>query len=211
MTDPIHGQGPHAPRTEREAPASFAQERLWFLDRMHPGDPAYNVPVAWRVAGALDAAALERALTALSARHQALRTTLAERGGAVVQVVHAPAPFALDVRDLSHRPRAALVRISPAEHWLVLVFHHVIVDGWSLGVFFGELAAAYAAARRGADADLGDAPAQYADYAAWQRESLTADEVAKQAAFWRGELQGEPTLLELPKDRVRQDFAWSDG
>src|SRR5206468_3089700 len=173
-----------------EAPASFAQRRLWLVDRLEPGSAAYNVPAFWRLRGALDAAALGRALSTVVARHEALRTTFAERGDEPVQVVAPPAPLSLVPEDLSQaeagrvaadeaaRPfdlaagpllRVRLLRLAADDHVLLLTVHHAVCDGWSLGVVCGELAALYDAERSGAGAALPPLAVQYGDYAAWQR------------------------------------------
>ncbi|HEU0301681.1 MAG TPA: amino acid adenylation domain-containing protein, partial [Longimicrobium sp.] len=215
----------------RLAPASFAQERLWFLDRLEPGSSVYNVSSAWRIAGPLDAAALERALTGLVRRHEALRTTFAVQQGAPVQVVAPPAEVALPAADLADVPagerleaarrmaaeeadrpfdlergplfRPSLLRLADDDHVLVLTLHHAVADGWSQGVLYRELAELYAAALRGQDAGLPALPVQYADFAAWQRESLRGEALEAQLAWWRERLAGAPPLLELPWDRPR--------
>jgi amino acid adenylation domain-containing protein len=213
-------------------PLSFAQQRLWFLDQLEPGSSAYNVPAALRIRGALHVAALERALGDILARHESLRTTFhpaVDRDP--VQVIAPPAPFRLPSDDLSALPaaereaearrraseevarpfdlargplfRARLLRLSPEDRVLVVTLHHAVSDGWSMGVFFRELDALYAAHVRGADSPLAPLPVQYADFAAWQRAHLTGAVLDAQLAFWRGRLAGAPTALELPADRPR--------
>ncbi|HEX8276356.1 MAG TPA: amino acid adenylation domain-containing protein, partial [Longimicrobiaceae bacterium] len=223
---------PVVPTDRTEAPPlSFAQERLWFLDRMEPGSPAYNIPLAWRLGGALDAAALETALGEIVRRHEALRTTFAERAGTPVQVVAPFRGFALPVEELSapgaaereaevarlaagdaERPfdlaagplfRARLLRLAADDHVLLLCMHHVVSDGWSLGVLLRELSVLYAAFRDGRESPLPELPVQYADYAAWQRRHLRAETLDRQLAYWRERLAGAPALLELPTDRPR--------
>ena len=212
-------------------PLSFAQERLWFLSRMEPESPFYNVPAALRLGGALDAAALERALGQVVRRHEALRTTLRERDGAPVQVVAPFAGFALPVEDLSAlagaereaavrrraseeaaRPfdlpagplfRARLLRLADDDHALLLCMHHVVSDGWSMGVLFRELSAFYAAGRGGVEGPPADLPVQYADHAVWQRDALRGDALDGLLAWWRERLAGAPALLELPTDHPR--------
>ncbi|HET7232832.1 MAG TPA: amino acid adenylation domain-containing protein, partial [Longimicrobium sp.] len=215
----------------RPLPLSFAQERLWFLDRLEPGSASYNIPAALRLAGALDAAAMERALGEIVHRHEALRTVFREAGDGAVQVIAPFAGFALPVEDLSAldesareaavqaraaeeaaRPfdlsagplfRANLLRLGADEHVLLLCMHHIVADAWSLGVLFRELSALYAAYRDGAEAALPDLPVQYADYAAWQRNVLQGAVLDRQLAWWKGRLAGAPALLELPTDRPR--------
>ncbi|HEX7243296.1 MAG TPA: amino acid adenylation domain-containing protein, partial [Longimicrobiaceae bacterium] len=212
-------------------PLSFAQERLWFIDRMEPGSAAYNVPVALRLAGVLDAGALERALGEIVRRHEALRTVFREVDGSPVQVVAPFAGFVLPIADLSGpdaetreaeasrrtreeagRPfdlaagplfRAGLLRLGGEEHVLLLSMHHVVSDGWSRGVLFRELSALYAAYREGRESPLAEPAVQYADYAVWQREQLRGDALERQLAYWKERLGGAPTLLELPTDRPR--------
>ncbi|WP_420126423.1 amino acid adenylation domain-containing protein [Longimicrobium sp.] len=220
---PARGAGP--------APLSFAQERLWFLDRMEPGNAFYNLPNAVRMGGALDHAALERALGEIVRRHEALRTVFAEADGAPVQVIASFGGFVLPVEDLSGlgeadreaaarqriqeeaaRPfdlsagplfRAALLRLGETDHVLLLSMHHIVSDGWSLGVLLREMWALYEAFREGRASPLSALPVQYADYAAWQREQLAGEALDRQLAYWRERLSGAPELLELPADHPR--------
>jgi amino acid adenylation domain-containing protein len=212
-------------------PLSLAQERLWFLDRLEPGSAVYNVPMARRLGGALDEAALERALGEIVRRHEALRTVFAEVGGSPVQVIAPFGGFALPVEDLSGssdadreaavrrrareeaaRPfdlaagplfRAALLRLGQEEHVLLLSMHHIVSDGWSMGVLYRELSALYAAYREGRESPLAELAVQYADYAVWQREQLEGEVLDRQLAYWRERLAGAPELLELPTDHPR--------
>ncbi len=218
------------PRTG-PVPLSFAQERLWFLDQLQPGTAFYNIPAALRLGGALDAAALERALGETVRRHDALRTVFAEAEGRPVQVILPFAGFVLPVEDLSAldgaereaaarrraaeeatRPfdlaagplfRASLLRLAPDEHVLVMCVHHVVSDGWSMEVLFRELSVLYGAYRQGDPSPLPDLPVQYADYAVWQREQLEGEVLNRQLAYWKGQLGGAPELLELPADHPR--------
>ncbi|MFL5540624.1 MAG: amino acid adenylation domain-containing protein, partial [Longimicrobiaceae bacterium] len=199
-------------------PPSFAQERLWFLDRFEAERSLYNIPAALRLSGALDARALERALGEIVRRHESLRTTFPEADGAPVQVVAPFAGFALPVEDLSTPPdaereaqvrrlasedaarpfdlsagplcRAGLLRLGEAEHVLLLCMHHVVSDGWSLGVLFRERSALYAAYRDGGESPLPDPAVQYADYAVWQREHLRGDVLDRQVTYWKERLAG---------------------
>ena len=217
---------PARPRPER-LPLSFAQQRLWFLDQLEPGSPLYNVPGALRLEGELDAGALERALSALVERHEALRTVFPQLDGAPVQQVLPPAPLALEIEevaeaeldgrireearapfDLARGPllRARLLRLGAREHVLLLVLHHIVSDGWSIRVLFRELSTLYAAFSRGAadpTALLPPLPAQYADHALWQREHLQGEALERQIGYWREALAGAPPALELPADRPR--------
>ncbi|WP_148100418.1 condensation domain-containing protein, partial [Streptomyces sp. NL15-2K] len=204
-------------------PLSFAQERLWFLDDFAPGSTEYNISAGLRLSGDLNVAALQAAVDGLVARHEVLRTTFDSVEGRGVQRVH-PAlevpvrvvtPVADEVREtLQHEAtipfdlrtgplmRVLLVRTTPTEHILVLSMHHIVTDGWSMGVVTRELSALYAAAVRGEEAVLPGLPVQYGDYAVWQRERLAGDALEGQLGYWRGQLAGlEP--LELPTDRPR--------
>jgi amino acid adenylation domain-containing protein/non-ribosomal peptide synthase protein (TIGR01720 family) len=216
---------------DRPLPLSFAQQRLWFLHQRDPESAAYNLASGFRLRGDLDAAALGRAFDALVARHESLRTTFPERGGAPVQQVAAPAPVPIHAEDLrplapgareaavrdrlaaaGARPfdlargpllRVSLLRTDDAEWVIVFAAHHVVLDGWSAGVMARELAALYDAFASGADAGLSPLPVQYADYAVWQREQMAGPAPEAQLAWWRARLQGAPPLLELPTDHPR--------
>ncbi len=218
-------------------PASFAQQRLWFLDQLLPGSPIYNIRQAVRVSGDLDVVALRCALDALVARHEILRTTFESEGGQPVQVIasvgHIDVPLfdlsalqgqareaeeqrliaeeAQRAFDLRHGPllRCTLLRLAPREHVLLLTVHHIVFDGWSSGVFKGELGELYCAARSGVPASLPPLPIQYADYAVWQREWLQGGILEGQLAYWRRQLEGV-AVLDLPTDFPRpavQTFA----
>ncbi|HEV2783795.1 MAG TPA: amino acid adenylation domain-containing protein, partial [Actinophytocola sp.] len=228
------------PIVERDGPLplSFAQQRLWFLNEFEPGGIEYNTPLAVRLRGELDVDALNGALTGLVARHESLRTTFDSVDGRGVQVVHEPHEVRVPVRDLtglpeadraaeldrflaaeSRRPfdlregppvRIRLVRLAEREHVLLLAMHHIVTDGWSVNVIVGELSAGYAAAVRGERPELPPLPVQYADYAAWQRESLAGTALAEQVEYWRGQLAGVPPL-ELPTDRPRPAVRTTNG
>ncbi|HET7460810.1 MAG TPA: amino acid adenylation domain-containing protein [Longimicrobium sp.] len=212
-------------------PLSFAQERLWFLDRLHPGSGFYNVPLALRLEGALDVPALERALGEVVRRHQALRTAFPEHGGAPVQEIRPFTGFTLPVDDLSalegagreaevrrradedaERPfdlaaappvRVRLLRLGDEEHVLLLCTHHVVTDGWSVEVLFRELWAAYAAFGAGGEPSLPTLPVQYADFAVWQRARLAGPALEAEVEWWKAQLAGAPALLQLPLDHPR--------
>ncbi|HST62950.1 MAG TPA: condensation domain-containing protein, partial [Longimicrobium sp.] len=212
-------------------PASFAQRRMWLLDRLEPGGTAYSMPRVWRIPGPLDVAALERAVDALVRRHETLRTRLEERGGELVQVVAPPAPFRLAVTDLSALPpaeavaglerlahadasapfrleegplfRASLVRLAAGEHALLWNLHHAVTDGWSSGILERELKALYQAFSRGEPSPLAPLPLQYGDHALRERERLSGDALARLVGFWRDALEGAPTRLEITGDHPR--------
>ncbi|HYW07623.1 MAG TPA: amino acid adenylation domain-containing protein, partial [Longimicrobium sp.] len=212
-------------------PLSFAQHRLWFLDRMEPGSAAYNLPAAYRLAGALDADALDRALREIVRRHEVLRSTVVVSGGEPWQVVEAAGAFVLPVDDLralppsereaelarrtgdeSWRPfdlergplfRARLFRTGDDEHVLLLTTHHAVSDGWSQTVLARELTALYGAFSRGEPSPLAEPAIRYADYAAWQRQWLRGEVLERQLSWWKARLRGAPAVLELPTDRPR--------
>ncbi|HEY0172458.1 MAG TPA: amino acid adenylation domain-containing protein, partial [Pyrinomonadaceae bacterium] len=217
------------PRDE-PPPLSFAQQRLWFLDRLAPGSPVYNVPTTAWLTGALDVGALERALIEVLRRHEALRTSFESVGGRPVQRIEAECDFALPVTDLSALPaeeaarearrlaeaegarpfdltrapllRARLLRMGEHEHVLLLTVHHIVTDGWSMRLLTGEVSQLYAAFSEGLPSPLAELPIQYADYAGWQREWMTGEVLEEELAYWREELSGlDP--LELPTDRPR--------
>jgi amino acid adenylation domain-containing protein len=212
-------------------PLSFAQERLWFVDRLEPGSTTYNLPAALRLTGAMDERALERALGEIVRRHEALRTVFAEADGAPVQVIAPFGGFTLPVEDLSGlgeadraaavkqragdealRPfdlsagplfRASLLRLGAEEHVLLLSMHHIVSDGWSMGVLFRELSTLYEAYLAGRESPLPELPVQYADYAVWQREQLAGEALDRQLSYWKERLGDAPALLELPTDHPR--------
>ncbi|HYN22023.1 MAG TPA: amino acid adenylation domain-containing protein, partial [Thermoanaerobaculia bacterium] len=200
---------------------SFAQERLWFLDQLGEGGAAYNIPAAVLLLGRLSVPALAAALDEVVRRHEALRTTFeVNEESRVVQVIGPSLILPLPVIDLSAVPkeaerlaareaarsfdlgrgpllRARLVRIGETEHRLLLVMHHIIADGWSMGVLLRELARLYDGA------GLPALPVQYGDYAVWQRGWLRGEALDRQLGFWKPRLAGLPPLLELPSDRPR--------
>jgi amino acid adenylation domain-containing protein len=212
-------------------PLSFAQERLWFLDRLHPGSAAYNIPAAVRLEGELDAGALVAALQGVVGRHEALRTRFGTDGELPVQWVAPASALPVErvdlsslepafrkaragalVRERARRPfdlaagplaRALLVTLGPREHLLALTVHHIVSDGWSVAVLVREVAALYAAAAAGREPALEPLPVQYADFAVWQRRWLTGERLAAELDYWRARLAGAPEVLELPLDRPR--------
>ncbi|WP_253267533.1 condensation domain-containing protein, partial [Streptomyces sp. NL15-2K] len=241
------------PRASREGdiPASFAQQRLWFIDEFQPGGVEYNTGLALRITGPLDADALRQAVADVVRRHESLRTTFGEVDGRAIQIVHdsmevpvvhvdlssatetvgeddvvdghtaAPARTAdellrerlLEPFDLRTGPlfRVLLARLGPQEHILLLSMHHIVSDGWSLGVLTREVGAAYTAALNGERAELPLLPVQYADYAVWQRERVRdGAQDDEQLEFWRNKLAGVE-VLELPTDRPRPAVRSSAG
>jgi amino acid adenylation domain-containing protein len=233
---------PIEPQVDRSGlPLSFAQQRLWLLDRLEPGSAAYNLPLAYRVDGALDAASLERALGEVLRRHEVLRTTIAppEDAGEPRLVVAAPRRFSLPRVDLGSLPaparaataaklageegarpfdlaagplfRAVLLAAGPAEHRLLITMHHIATDGWSLDVLLDEISDLYRAFAAGLPSPLPELPIQYADFAAWQRRWLAGPVLETQLAYWRQQLAGAPEALDLPTDRPRPAVETSHG
>lgn len=212
-------------------PASHAQQRLWFLNRLDPQDPSYAVPGVFRLTGPLDVAALKAALDLLVRRHEALRTVFPERDGQPVQVIGEPYPVVLARRDLSALDgaerrarlealcdaeaaapfdlatgpllRGSLLVVGADEHVLLLTLHHIAADGWSVERLMDELAVAYAALARGDTPVLPELPVQYADFALWQRLWMEHGDGKRQLAWWTERLTGESGPLELPVDRPR--------
>jgi amino acid adenylation domain-containing protein len=212
-------------------PLSFAQWRLWFLDQLGIPGAVYHIPTRMRLQGELDRNALVRALDRVVARHEALRTTFAEVDGEAVQRI-TPAgesPFRLtehDLRgcvefgaelrrlveeeaaalfDLARGPliRGSLIRLADDDQVLLITMHHIVSDGWSMGVFTRELGALYAAFRAGEPDPLPPLPIQYGDFAVWQRRWVDGEVLKAQADYWKESLAGAPELLELPTDRAR--------
>ncbi|MBZ4419378.1 non-ribosomal peptide synthetase [Myxococcus sp. RHSTA-1-4] len=221
------------PRTTGALPVSFAQQRLWLLDRLEPGSTAYIILAALRLQGALDVRALVLAFQALHERHESLRTVFGEDAQGPTQVILPAGPPDMGLVDLRELPepereaearalaadeaqrpfnlekgplvRALLLRLSEQHHLLVVSMHHIISDGWSSAVLIRELSALYEAFSRGEEPRLPPLPAQYADYAVWQRQWLKGEVVESQLDWWRQQLTGAPSLLELPTDRPRPE------
>ncbi|MFE3634312.1 non-ribosomal peptide synthase/polyketide synthase [Streptomyces sp. NPDC059168] len=214
---------------DRPLPLSFAQQRLWFLDRLRPGDARYNSAVAVRLTGTPDHEVLRAALAAVVARHEALRTTFEETDGRPVQRVHPAGPVPLPVRDagdldadllaeysrpfdLRHGPllRALLLRESAASHVLLLTAHHIVTDGWSMGVVLDELCVAHDALAHGAVPELPPVATQYPDFAVWQRAQLSGARLEGELAHWKEKLAGA-VAPELPLDRPRRGEEAGEG
>ena len=213
----------------QDSPASFGQEQLWFFDQFHPNSSAYNVPVALRISGSLQPAIIERALTEIVARHEALRTVFTAGQGRPMQRVLPAQPVRLEVIDLRASPeaqsealrlakieasrpfdltrdlmlRATCYRVAQSEHVLLLVLHHIASDAWSMEVLFEELFKLYSAFSEGKPSPLPPLPIQYADFAAWQRRSMDGVVLERELDWWKRELAGAPLQLELPSDRPR--------
>ncbi|HEX9943047.1 MAG TPA: amino acid adenylation domain-containing protein, partial [Thermoanaerobaculia bacterium] len=216
-----------------EVPLSFAQQRLWLLDQLEPGSPTYNIPMAALLTGRLRREALAAAFEQVVARHEVLRATFDLAGDEPVQRIAPPGPVALPWIDLASLPgdrrerevrslaredalrpfdlrrgpllRLALLWLAEEEHVLLLNLHHIIADGWSLGILFQEVAAFYSACLHGrlAQPVLPPLPVQYTDYAVWQRRWITPKVLEDQLRYWHDRLAGAPLVLELPADRPR--------
>jgi amino acid adenylation domain-containing protein len=227
-------------RVDRSAllPASFAQQRLWFLDRLQPGSPAYNIPTVVRLEGRLDVDALRRALNVVVRRHETLRTTFTADGGLPQQVIADSLELPVPVEDLANLPesrrfdqalarvreeaarpfdlsrgplvRAGLIRLSDTEHIVRVTMHHMISDGWSLGVLIHEVSALYDAFRSGEPSPLPELTFQYADFAAWQREWLRGDVLRHRLDYWTRQLE-DLSPLGLPTDRPRSGSVTGRG
>ena len=219
-----------APR-DRDLPLSFAQQRLWFLDQLEPDSVVYNIPRAFHLNGPLNVTALEQSLNKIVHRHEVFRTSFSVQNGQPLQVIAPSLTLPLPVVDLYHLPeakreaetqrlvveearrtfdlskgplfRASLLKLDEAEHILLLAMHHIVSDGWSMGILFQELAALYQAFSTGQSSSLPELPNQYADFALWQREWLQGEELERQLAYWKTQLEGLPPILELPIDRPR--------
>jgi len=220
-------------------PLSLAQQRLWFLDQLEPGNPAYNVPFGLRLRGKLDLDALRSSVQKIVRRHEILRTTFRLEGANPVQVVAADSVIEIPVVDLTAMPggnresgahqiataearipfdlvagpllRLKLIRLSAEEHILVCVMHHIVCDGWSLGIFTRELAALYDHHGSGQSSSLASLPIQYGDYATWQQKWIAGDFLADQIQYWKQRLAGMAGYLDLPADRVRPPEQTYDG
>jgi amino acid adenylation domain-containing protein len=234
------GRGAHAQAAElpmeradrhAELPLSFSQQRLWFIDQLDPGSPAYNVAQSFRVMGALDPVALEHTLTEVVRRHEVLRTVFRAVDGRPVQVILPAAPNALPRVDLRGLPeverqkevrrlaaadvaipfdlatgpllRSTLLSLGPDDHGVLFTMHHIVSDAWSMNLLMREMTALYEAFTAGLPTPLPELPFQYADFAAWQRRHLRGEALEAELAYWRQRLDGIPALLTLPTDRPR--------
>jgi hypothetical protein len=204
-------------------PASFAQQRLWFVHQLSPESPAYNIPAAFRLRGPLRVEVLRRSLDEIVRRHETLRSTIGARDGQPMQVITEALSVGLPVEDLADVPaperearaqalaleeasrpfslsegplvRARLFRLLPDDHFFVLNIHHIVSDGWSLGVLSKELTALYAAFAADKPSPLPELPIQYADYVLWQRDWVSGGALAPQIEYWKKTLAGEPAIL----------------
>ncbi len=219
-------------------PASFPQQRLWFLDQLEPGRASYHIPAAVRLQGELDVRALEHALNEVIRRHEVLRTTLVSDSGIPRQIIADRLELLWTTEDFSRLPdkrtrvassgrlreeaerpfdlargpliRAALLRLTEGEHIAIVTMHHAISDGWSIGILIRELSVLYGSFRLGEPSPLSEPVFQYADYAAWQRKWLQDNGLEAQLGYWTRQLAGVPQL-ELPTDRPRPLIASQRG
>src|ERR1043166_3511823 len=212
-------------------PVSFAQQRLWFLDQLQPGSPFYNLPLVISIKGNLNVDALQRTLNEVVGRHEALRTTFSAGPNGPTQIVAKTAEVTLPRIELSSLPpsehdaavaklareearrpfdlsagpllRASLLALDANRHVLFLTMHHIVSDGWSLGVLFRELASIYKAFAAGEPSPLPPLPIQYADFAVWQRETLDGPALRRQFDYWKAKLSNGAAVLDLPADKPR--------
>lgn len=224
---------------QENMPLSFTQQGLWFLDQLDPENPAYNIPAAIRLRGELDHQALAQSFSELVSRHEILRTTFVEVDGQPIQCIHAPAAFNLLLVDLSdvltsqreiqveqitivesRRPfvlsrgpllRVTLLLLSAKESLLLLTLHHIVADGWSIGLIIRELTALYRHFTTGEPLNLPELPFQYADYAHWQRNWLRGELLDTELVYWKQRLGANLPVLQLPYDRPRPKTAIHHG
>ncbi|HYS16880.1 MAG TPA: condensation domain-containing protein, partial [Candidatus Binatia bacterium] len=219
------------PGSEEDFPLSFAQERLWFLDQLEPGSTTYSIAARRKLRGPLDVAALTRALRDLVQRHESLRSIFPDSEGAPVQRIGPPELVTLEIADLEREPaatraaaalrlvreharrpfalasgplfRPVLIRLGPDDHELCIVVHHIVADGWSLGILVRDLTALYEARLAGRPSPLPELPVRYVDFALWQRHRLSGEVLDAHRQYWRERLAGLPDPLQLPSDRPR--------
>ncbi len=219
-------------------PLSFAQQRMWFLDQMEPGSPVYNIPVAWKISGDFDIAIFKKALDAIIKRHEILRTNFVTIAGKGMQVISQKSQIAIEtletssstpggkekieklVRDkfrasfdLQKGPLGAvtLIKTNPDEYILVFVMHHIISDGWSMGVLIKEFQHYYQNIRAGKNSALPLLKIQYADFAQWQHKWLKGERYEKQLAYWKNQIDPDAPVLNLPTDKPRPAIASNNG
>ncbi|MEP7338239.1 MAG: amino acid adenylation domain-containing protein [Acidobacteriota bacterium] len=213
------------------APASFSQRRMWFLNKLLPTDPTFNMPGAYQFKGKFDLDAFSRSVDEIVRRQEILRTTFVSVNDEPMQLIAEPHHVEVPLIDFSSLPpterdaeaqriteeeavrcfdleagpllRIVLLRLSKSEHIVLLTMHHIISDGWSMGVMMNEVSATYNAYLHGEAHSLPELPIQYADYAIWQRDFLQGETIDRQLAYWKKQLAGAPPLIELPTDHPR--------
>lgn len=238
LTEWLNGRGspdlqniPRRSHPRQFAQLSYDQERLWFLDQLEPNNPFYNVPIAVRLKGLLNASALEKSLNEIVRRHEILRTTFDLINGQVMQIISPALTIKLRTRSLEDLPedererevlrlageearkpfdlargplfRASLLQLGEQDRVALFTTHHIISDGWSVSVFIRELVLLYDAFSKGRASPLPELPIQYADFAEWQREWLKSEGLQSHLAYWKRQLAGAPPRLNLPIDRPR--------
>ncbi|CBN59210.1 MULTISPECIES: non-ribosomal peptide synthetase [Kamptonema] len=222
-----------------QIPLSFAQQRLWFIDRLYEGSSFYNIPTAIHLKGLLDVTALKQSLNEIMKRHEGWRTSFVIVDRQPFQAIASKLTWELPIVNLEHlsgknwdievqkiaseeakKPfdlsqaplvRATLLRLSETEHIFLLTMHHIVSDGWSISVFAGELATLYAAFFTGQSPLLPELPIQYADFAIWQRDRLQGELLATQLNYWKQQLGGDLPVLQLPLDRSRPTITTFNG
>jgi hypothetical protein len=215
----------------RSAILSFAQQRLWFLYQLEPGSATYNIPAAVRIEGMLPPTILTQSIGEIIRRHEALRTNFVKQDGEAFQIIHSANDWQMTTIDLQALPasereteiqrlavaeaskpfdlttdsliRATLLVLSDSEHVLLLTMHHIVSDGWSMGIFIQEIATLYLAFAQGQPSPLPELPIQYADFAVWQRQWLEEEILTKQLLYWKKQLTGFTPLVKLPASRSR--------
>ncbi len=220
-------------------PTSFGQRRFWFLDQFEPGSPYYNIPMAIRVRGRFDVDIFKRVIDEIVDRHEILRTTFWPEKGEPLQIIAPELHLEIPVVDLTHLHgekldeeikrlatveartpfdlakgplfRVTILKASDTDHVLLVTMHHIISDGWSIGVLVREITALYAAFSQGKPSPLPELPIQYADFAEWQREYLQGEVLEEQLNFWKEQLGDNPPVLELPTDRPRPQIQTNVG
>ncbi|ACB52390.1 peptide synthetase [Crocosphaera subtropica ATCC 51142] len=216
---------------DQPLPLSFAQQRLWFLEQLQPGSFTYHIPTAVRLTGSLNIPVLEQSFNEIIRRHETLRTHFTMVEGEPVQVIDATLTLSLPILslesldereqeaevfrlasqeaqkpfDLAQDPllRVTLLRLNPADHVVLLTLHHIIADGWSMDILIRELTCLYEGFLKGESSPLPPLPIQYGDFAAWQRQRLQGEKLAQQLAYWKEQLQGSLSVLQLPTDFLR--------
>ena len=225
------GESPPIPRADRDQPLplSFAQQRIWFIERLRPGTTVFNIPISLIIRGPLDVGRFQQSLSAIVARHEGLRTRFPEVDGKARQVIDPVEPIEVPLMDLraedqplesaldlareaakrvfnlAKEPLFApkLLRFEDDAYLFVNIIHHIVTDGWSMGIFIRELVEGYEALSADRAPQLPQLAVQMADYAVWQRDWLNAERRVERLAYWRQQLEGAPPLLELPGDHPR--------